>query len=57
LEWEDSCNGVTGTGDACRIRGGSFFGYEPFLACAYDVSDSRDFNYDGLGFRCCGAPI
>jgi formylglycine-generating enzyme required for sulfatase activity len=61
-EWEDSCNGNSGNSDNCRLRGGSFSDYvgnDGVLRCDYDSFDDgyvRDFQYDGVGFRCCSSP-
>jgi sulfatase modifying factor 1 len=57
-EWEDSCNGTTGTYDACRLRGGSLFSNDPALACGSDYGiGPRDLGNDYVGFRCCGTSL
>jgi sulfatase modifying factor 1 len=54
-EWEDSCNGNTGSSDYCRLRGGSFYYNDNNLRCDsgsnFDVD--RDYQSDRIGFRCC----
>ncbi|MCE7895002.1 MAG: hypothetical protein DYH12_35730 [Sorangiineae bacterium PRO1] len=52
-EWEDSCNGTTGTGDDCRVRGGSYPDGSAALECKADRSLKRDAKLDDVGFRCC----
>jgi formylglycine-generating enzyme required for sulfatase activity len=51
-EWEDSCNGNTGTLDNCRLRGGSL-NLDDYLRCDDDLFSSRDDASDYIGFRCC----
>jgi formylglycine-generating enzyme required for sulfatase activity len=60
-EWEDSCNGVSGQIDSCRLRGGSFGGGElvhyNYLTMPCDIG--FDFYRGGqadFGFRCCSRP-
>jgi formylglycine-generating enzyme required for sulfatase activity len=53
-EWEDSCNNYAGSGDYCRLRGGSCNYYDEYLRCAYGDSDTRALDYSAyVGFRCC----
>ena len=52
-EWEDSCDGVTGQTDFCRLRGGAFYVNSANLRCGVDVGHYRDARDDGFGFRCC----
>jgi hypothetical protein len=52
-EWEDSCNGSTGSGDDCRVRGGSYPDGSAALECKADKSLKRDAKLDDVGFRCC----
>jgi formylglycine-generating enzyme len=60
-EWEDSCTGVTGSQDYCRLRGGSF-GSANFPACLRCDGGTtwsywlRQYNVDWVGFRCCAEP-
>jgi formylglycine-generating enzyme len=51
-EWEDSCS-TTGQSAACHIRGGSFSGTNSNLFCGYNVTGSRNYTNNGVGFRCC----
>ncbi len=56
-EWEDSCNGNAGQSDMCRSRGGSFHVVDDSLRCDSGVGyTDRDFQYGGIGFRCCSPP-
>jgi formylglycine-generating enzyme required for sulfatase activity len=52
-EWVDSCNGTTGVGDACHIRGGSFSGTSDQLRCDWQSGAPRDTSSNYIGFRCC----
>jgi formylglycine-generating enzyme required for sulfatase activity len=63
-EWEDSCTGKTGAGDACAVRGGSFASDEAGLRCDavqtigidpnVDAGTiTRSYSYADVGFRCC----
>jgi formylglycine-generating enzyme len=59
-EWEDSCTGETGAGDACLTRGGAFDsggaasdGKAPDLQCDVHDSNTRDDTDYAIGFRCC----
>lgn len=52
-EWEDSCNGATGSTDDCRVRGGSFKEAQAALACNADRVLKRDAKLEDVGFRCC----
>jgi sulfatase modifying factor 1 len=59
-EWEDSCSGETGAGDACLTRGGSFDsggatteGHAPDLQCDVHDAYTRDDTDFAIGFRCC----
>jgi hypothetical protein len=50
-EWEDSCDGVTGTEDKCRLRGGSFVSSDVWCDISYGLARAGpDFV---IGFRCC----
>jgi formylglycine-generating enzyme len=53
-EWEDSCNGVAGGSDSCRIRGGSYF-YDSSMSLRCNDSDEygRNSLTEHIGFRCC----
>jgi sulfatase modifying factor 1 len=60
-EWEDSCNGNSGTSDHCHVRGGSFYydgvAYDGDLPCVVDGSVvDRDYDVVVIGFRCCSSP-
>jgi len=55
-EWEDSCDGMGGKQDFCRIRGGSFNSINVVLRCGFGDSDIRAGSYDNVGFRCCAPP-
>ena len=55
-EWEHSCDGVTGVGDTCGQRGGSFDSAEQELACADVREAQRAAAYADVGFRCCYDP-
>ena len=56
-EWEDSCDGDTGTSDICSIRGGSYNGEGMLVGCGVGVSlGDRDFVDGDIGFRCCSSP-
>jgi formylglycine-generating enzyme len=56
FEWQDSCDGATGSNDLCRLGGGAFnydsYGLQCFVgsdgSCSY-----RNYAYDFFGFRCC----
>jgi formylglycine-generating enzyme required for sulfatase activity len=52
-EWEDSCESPSGSGDVCRIRGGSVDDFNQGLSCGSDYADPRSAVGGGLGFRCC----
>ena len=53
-EWEDSCGGVTGQNDLCRLRGGAFdYLYVAGLRCGVGGSGSRVNRNVVIGFRCC----
>lgn len=52
-EWEDSCNGNTGAGDTCRLRGGSYASSPSQLQCGAPNSATRDSFSADIGFRCC----
>jgi formylglycine-generating enzyme required for sulfatase activity len=63
-EWDDSCNGVTGSGDYCYERGGSFPNGtgQPSsgvldLACDYGGLQNRSSFSFNAGFRCCAASL
>ena len=51
-EWEDSCD-TSSPAAACHMRGGSFTGNISNLYCGYNVSGSRGYTNNGVGFRCC----
>lgn len=53
FEWEDSCVGTAGTGDDCRVRGGSYTNPESYLRCSVDRSFGRGAQEYNIGFRCC----
>jgi sulfatase modifying factor 1 len=55
VEWEDSCDGTSGSGNFCRLRGGAFNNWTSYgLDCGYDVSGVRRGNATNyIGFRCC----
>ena len=59
-EWEDSCDGTTGSSDLCRVRGGSFAYANPGdLRCGDDSTDPHADRLSvdpTLGFRCCSDP-
>lgn len=52
-EWEDSCNAQTGSGDLCRLRGGSYASSAADVACTADASAARSTTSPEIGFRCC----
>jgi len=53
-EWEDGCDGVSGSSDDCRVRGGAFSHSGSDLDCSYgDGGGPRDYINYGIGFRCC----
>jgi hypothetical protein len=63
-EWEDACNGTTGTNDLCHVRGGSYQSFSGDLACnaylgpsggvaVYDRGRSTIGNASAVAFRCC----
>lgn len=54
-EWEDSCNGATGTADLCRLRGGSFWSKSDHLDCGAEET-KRNGESSEIGFRCCSNP-
>lgn len=51
-EWEDACDGTTGSSDNCRVRGASF-GDSDRLGCSSAEHDGRAVEGSNLGFRCC----
>jgi hypothetical protein len=56
FEWEDSCAGVAGVGDQCRVRGGSFLGgtSQALGRCDDKRTDDRAANNQpDYGIRCC----
>jgi formylglycine-generating enzyme required for sulfatase activity len=55
LEWEDSCNGIAGPQDNCRMRGGAWGVNAPDLRCDAGYTADRD-DLGGIGFRCCSSP-
>jgi formylglycine-generating enzyme required for sulfatase activity len=57
-EWEDSCNGDSGTSDLCHFRGGSYYDGSGIvsLRCEIGGFGDRDNQYANLGFRCCSSP-
>lgn len=52
-EWEDSCADSEGTGDDCRIRGGSYLEGWDKCDCDEAQSKKRAQTADDVGFRCC----
>ncbi|MBN1612342.1 MAG: SUMF1/EgtB/PvdO family nonheme iron enzyme [Polyangiaceae bacterium] len=56
-EWEEACNGETGSSDHCLARGGSFaddVGNDYFLLdCSNSDIFDRNTATNDLGFRCC----
>jgi formylglycine-generating enzyme len=53
-EWEDSCDGTSGTGDSCHVRGGMIYDATPSdLTCATPRALARNTKNDHTGFRCC----
>ncbi len=52
-EWEDSCTGLGGENDLCRIRGGSYAQASAALTCAAESSLARNSTGQSVGFRCC----
>ncbi len=57
-EWEDSCDGTSGSSDNCRTRGGSFFSLassSAYLECgfAFGGYGARNNANNYTGFRCC----
>lgn len=51
-EWEDACNGTTGPGDHCRMRGGSFGDGSLGHQCNYGGGSARNSFGSTIGFRC-----
>ena len=54
-EWEDSCDGTTGSSDHCHLRGGDFFYTTSALECGGAIVGVRE-RYEAeiySGFRCC----
>ncbi|NUQ72413.1 MAG: SUMF1/EgtB/PvdO family nonheme iron enzyme [Polyangiaceae bacterium] len=56
-EWEGSCNGSNGNGDACHVRGGSYFEIDANLMCSSNVAPTRDTTAISIGIRCCADPL
>jgi formylglycine-generating enzyme required for sulfatase activity len=62
FEWEDSCDGHTGSADHCRVRGGAFWSdWEVNWCGSLEINfagrgfaDGDGWAYPGIGFRCCG---
>jgi formylglycine-generating enzyme required for sulfatase activity len=54
LEWEDSCNGATGSADSCRMRGGFFQNSQTYVRCDGARASTRKDTFVGTGMRCCG---
>ncbi|MCA9600281.1 MAG: SUMF1/EgtB/PvdO family nonheme iron enzyme [Myxococcales bacterium] len=52
-EWEDSCNAQNGSGDDCRVRGGSYNADESILRCDNGLSSPRNNKPPVIGIRCC----
>lgn len=52
MEWEDSCNGEA-SGNACRLRGGSWNSGASDLRCAANEALGRLSLHREIGFRCC----
>jgi formylglycine-generating enzyme required for sulfatase activity len=55
IEWEDSCNGITGEKDRCRLRGGNFYN-DHNHRCDDGATFPRNAHYDDFGIRCCSSP-
>jgi formylglycine-generating enzyme required for sulfatase activity len=55
-EWEDSCDGATGSSDLCRRRGGMYSSSEAVLDCSTKDQQPRSTGANGIGFRCCQGP-
>ncbi len=51
-EMEDSCDGTSGSGDHCGLRGGSYRNATNG-DCVSVIGETRDFVNDDIGFRCC----
>lgn len=57
-EWEDSCDGATGSSDRCLMRGSSFSGNSSDLRCDAGIDAVvRAYDSGYLGFRCCSASL
>jgi hypothetical protein len=52
-EWEASCDGWSGPGDHCRVRGGSYSDGKIPLDCGVDATSKRAGGGLNTGFRCC----
>lgn len=52
-EWEASCGSNNGSGDPCRVRGGSYNNDESTLRCDTDYTLPRNGAYGSVGLRCC----
>jgi formylglycine-generating enzyme required for sulfatase activity len=52
-EWENSCNGLDGRPDLCRIRGGSYDSNVLDAKCGTDSAATRETKSPLIGFRCC----
>lgn len=55
-EWENACTSVSGPGDRCLTRGGSFTDTKDSAACDANVPVVRDLKINTVGFRCCWDP-
>ena len=57
FEWEDSCNGTSGSSDTCRLRGGAYVSASYCLECDCVVGTGPRNLANGssidVGFRCC----
>lgn len=52
-EWESSCAANAGSGDACRLRGGSYNNDATTLRCDTDYTLPRSGAFGSVGLRCC----
>lgn len=54
-DWENACDGSSGTTDQCWVRGGEFSNPKEFIQCDYEGFHApRDFTSGSIGIRCCG---
>lgn len=52
-EWEDACDGSTGSNDTCRRRGGGYESITSDLDCPTTGGGARIASNETTGFRCC----